>query len=605
MENKLLKINGYLIHDGLYPHPTEIFARPILYREQYLRKFSASIREEENWTEKITDRSFIANKLREAASTDGLRIGKRIHVWDKDDVDFVYQELIQKYKPYVEECKEIGIQPSIDGVWRIDDFADEKTRLDLIKAAATLESDPKKKWHPESNQQLLDLVHPSWWPIIYGRTKSISGATIEAPSFRDNWRGDEVRYDISRRFCWLPSEFEISSEGKTTIASYVNNLALPEQSEIFYPILENIFSKFVPLFNHILGDLRRRIDLLERVGELSYNESKNSDFRKSVSEETYTKTWEKLITQFEAGEALTADIGTELRGSRSLLRRFMNTAPFVTQVNITNRGKLTRKTWEPPSQAFLEHVKLQGTTARVIVKMATIILTPEKPRWNGGPWHIEAVKNERIVATGIYYYDQDNITPSSLAFRRAVDRIRIRGRHSRTDYTEAHNITIEEGRPVAQELGSIPTKKNRAIVFPNIFQHSIEPFELVDKTKKGYRRILAFFLCDPSPEHEIPTTKTVAPQQPDVQEAIVKMLCKTGAGKLPVELFQEVMKDMFPPISREEAENYKEELMDERVKFRENSRAMAGMEPERYKCPSNMPSKSQKANGIYPVRTSD
>ncbi|KAF3181110.1 hypothetical protein TWF788_006611 [Orbilia oligospora] len=586
MENKLQNIRGDPIQEGLYPHPTEVFANPILYREQYLRRFSASIREEENWVEKITDRSFTANKLREIASLDGLRKGKRIHVWDKDDVDFVYQELIHKYKPYVEECKEIGIQPSIDGVWRIDDFADEKTRLDLIKAAATLENDPKKKWHPESNGQLLDLVHPSWWPIIYGRSKSINGATIEAPTFQDDeWWGDDIRYDVSRRFCWLPSEFEISSERKTTIASYINNLALPEQSEIFHPILENIFSKFVPLFNHILGDLRRRIDILERAKELNYKELKKSDFRKSVPEETYKKIWENLITQFETGETLTADIANELRMSRSLLRRFMNSTPFATQIHITNRGKLTKETWEPPSQEILEHVKLQGTTARVIVKMATIILTPDKPQWNGGPWHIEAVKNERIIATGIYYYDQDNITPSSLAFRRAVDRMRIYGRHSHAEYVGTHNITVEEGRPVAQELGSIPTKKNRAIVFPNIFQHRIEPFELVDKTKKGYRRILAFFLCDPSPGHEkIPTTKTVPPQQPDVQEAIVKMLCKTGAGKLPVELFQEVTKDMLPPISREEAENYKEELMHERVKFRENSPAVTGRTAVLFRC---------------------
>ncbi|EGX44105.1 hypothetical protein AOL_s00210g86 [Orbilia oligospora ATCC 24927] len=462
MENKLQTIQGNAIRKGLFPHPTEDFATPIFYREQYLRKFSASIREEENWTEKITDRSFISNKLREAASIDGLRLDKRIHVWDKEDVDFVYQEPIQKYKPYVEECEKIGIQPSVDGVWRIDDFADEKTRLDLIKGiqaptlpvifilqaegtAATLENDPKKKWHPESNQQLLDL--------------SISGATIEAPTFEDDeWWEDEIRYDVSRRFCWLPSEFEISSEGKTTIASYVNNLALPEQSEIFHPILENIFSKFVPLFNHILGDLRRRIDSLERVEGLSYKESKKSNFRKSVPEETYIKTWEKLIEQFETGETLTADIGNELRVSRSLLRRFLNSAPFATQIYITNRGKLTEESWEPPSQEILEHAKLQGTTARVIVKMATIILTPEKPQWKGGPWHIEATKNERIIATGIYYYDQDNITPSSLAFRRAVDRIRIYQRHNSAEYIEKHNITVEEGIPVAQELGSIPTK---------------------------------------------------------------------------------------------------------------------------------------------------
>ncbi|EGX44106.1 hypothetical protein AOL_s00210g87 [Orbilia oligospora ATCC 24927] len=61
------------------------------------------------------------------------------------------------------------------------------------------------------------------------------------------------------------------------------------------------------------------------------------------------------------------------------------------------------------------------------------------------------------------------------------------------------------------------------------------------------------------------------------------MLCKTGAGKLPVELFQEVTKDMPQPISREEAENYKEELMQERVKFRENSPAVTGMTAQRFR----------------------
>ncbi|KAK6512954.1 hypothetical protein TWF506_009116 [Arthrobotrys conoides] len=576
MAHDLRTINGYPMEEGLYPHPTEVFASPLFYREQYLRKFSASIREEINWTEKITDRKFIANKLREAASVDGLVFGKRIHVWDKEDLGYIYNELTQEYKPYVEACKESRIQPSVDGVWRIDDFADESLRTDLIKAAATLENDPRKKWHPESNQQLLDLVHPSWWPIIYGRSRTIEGEIIQAPDFPESNYHFDNDYDYSKRFCWLPSEFEISPDGKTTIASYVNNLALPEQAQRFYPILENIFSMFIPLFNHVLADLRRKVDRLERVEQLGYKKLKKSDFQKSVPEETYARTWEKLVMQFEQGEKLAADIGDELRISRSLLRRFVTSNPFSTRVHIPNRGKLTKARWEPPSQQVLEHVKLQGTTARVIVKMATIILTPGKPQWEGGPWHIEALKNERIIATGIYYYDQENITPSSLAFRRSLDRMRVTGRNAYQELSGTHNLEVEEGYLMTQELGSIPTKKNRAIVFPNIFQHRIEPFELVDKTKKGYRRILAFFLCDPSEEHKIPTTKTVPPQQLDVQEATVKILCKTGAGKLPVELFQLVTKDIPPPISREEAEEYKQELMDERTKSRENSRAVTG-----------------------------
>ena len=63
--------------------------------------------------------------------------------------------------------------------------------------------------------------------------------------------------------------------------------------------------------------------------------------------------------------------------------------------------------------------------------------TPEKPEYKGGSWHVEGMLNERIVASGIYYYDQEcvtiqtswgpalthifrNITSSELAFRIAI-----------------------------------------------------------------------------------------------------------------------------------------------------------------------------------------
>ncbi|KAF3165621.1 hypothetical protein TWF225_001154 [Orbilia oligospora] len=568
MANGLTTVTGRSIQEGLYPHPTEISAEPLFYREQYLRKFSASIREEIDWTEKIGDRRFIAAKLREAASADSLVSGKRIYVWDKEDVDFVYQELVTKYKPYVEECKESRVQPSIDGVWRIDGFANENLRRDLIKAAVTLEDDPQKKWHPESNQQLLDLIHPSWWPIIYNRSKNINGEIIKPPIVVNHDSSWDDKYTYSEKFCWLPSEFEISSDGKTRIMSYINNLALLEQTKTFYPILEDIFSKFVPLFNHVLADLRREIYDLARVQGLRRREQ--NKHTETVLEDAYTNTLEKLFTQFERGEKLTADLTDEVREPRSILKPVVTSNPFGKQVRISNRAKLTGSTWEPPTQSLLQYVKLQGTTVNVIVKMATIVLTPEKPQWGGGPWHIEALRNERIIATGIYYYDQENITASSLGFRRAHDRIRLR-RDEEAEISRMHNTNIKEGGPIAQEIGSIATKCNRAVVFPNIFQHRIEPFELIDNTKKGYRRILAFFLCDPSGKHEIPTTKTVPAQQPDVQEAIVKMLYKTGAGNLPVELFQMVTKNMPPAISREEAERYKTELMEERTKFRKNS----------------------------------
>jgi len=54
---------------------------------------------------------------------------------------------------------------------------------------------------------------------------------------------------------------------------------------------------------------------------------------------------------------------------------------------------------------------------QVIVKLANIELTPEKPEYEGGTWHVEGQLNEHICATALYYYDSSNITTSRLAFR--------------------------------------------------------------------------------------------------------------------------------------------------------------------------------------------
>ncbi|TBU44511.1 hypothetical protein BD309DRAFT_990242 [Dichomitus squalens] len=48
-----------------------------------------------------------------------------------------------------------------------------------------------------------------------------------------------------------------------------------------------------------------------------------------------------------------------------------------------------------------------------------------------------------------------------------------------------------------QELGSIVAKEGKCVVFPNIYQYRVQPFELADKTKPGCRKILCFFLVDP------------------------------------------------------------------------------------------------------------
>ncbi|KAJ2361732.1 hypothetical protein H4S02_011577 [Coemansia sp. RSA 2611] len=56
-----------------------------------------------------------------------------------------------------------------------------------------------------------------------------------------------------------------------------------------------------------------------------------------------------------------------------------------------------------------------------MVKMSNIELTPENPERGVDDWHVEIMANERIIATGVYYYDVENIAGGNVEFREKMD----------------------------------------------------------------------------------------------------------------------------------------------------------------------------------------
>ncbi|KAF3287341.1 hypothetical protein TWF970_007067 [Orbilia oligospora] len=593
---------GYSDAEARFPHPSDgKMGEPMKYREACLRRFSAAIRNKPNWTEKILDRKLFIKWLRETKAADSYPRGQKTLLWTKDDIHFVYKELTKRYKAYVEGCEFKGrLQPDIDGVWRCDDFLDEKERRELIDAISTLENIPEgqKDWHPNSNNQVLNLVHPSLWPIIYNVTIDTSGNSVAPPNGKKDW--------VSKSFCWLPSEFEISPHGETKVASYINNLSTPKQKELFYPILGRIFDKFIPLFNHVLANLK----------EGSYDHKRvERDYRYAppeiLSQRDHDRRWERLLKQFEERKYLLTvglhknepenyycGLSDDADGQEEAVDNEIN-LDYEEESDCEDQYEcgrdyyivrdmgyiLDQRMWRPPKPQTLKDVKLEGTTARVIVKIASIILTPDKPEYTGGTWHVEAMENERIVSTGIYYYSQENTTTSHLAFRKEVTlgkpdenewsgdefdddegnetwRWNNRDPEREDDWEAKYDMNILD-QP-NQKLGAVETKENRAIAFPNIFQHRVEPFELIDKSKEGHRKILVFFLCDPS--HNIPTSRTIAPQQPEFREEFVQALNDGPIGNLPPELHQEILGRLPPVISKAEALEHRKHLMEERGK---------------------------------------
>ena len=158
-------------------------------------------------------------------------------------MNWVIDEL--RYKATLYE--DIGAVVVFTGhVVKSDTIVPESLKLELLAAVTELEDVPDrhKDWHPGSNGKVLDLVHPSLYPLIYGRTRVLEygktsledciarcgeGQTTQIPPTEETLGGitmiSGVTYNAvidpySRHFQWLPCTVDISGEH----SKYVNNI---------------------------------------------------------------------------------------------------------------------------------------------------------------------------------------------------------------------------------------------------------------------------------------------------------------------------------------------------------------------------------------------
>nr|XP_023030489.1 uncharacterized protein LOC111518306 [Leptinotarsa decemlineata]XP_023030490.1 uncharacterized protein LOC111518306 [Leptinotarsa decemlineata]XP_023030491.1 uncharacterized protein LOC111518306 [Leptinotarsa decemlineata]XP_023030492.1 uncharacterized protein LOC111518306 [Leptinotarsa decemlineata] len=445
------------------PFTMDTAMTPKTVRELHMIRLSQEIREKERWAEKINDDDILEHWRNEINE-------------DKHLVDYVFDEL-KYYASRTSNGIEVG---AIDGTWQASRLIDPQLKNNFKKYVHdTLENvdESQKDYHPWSKNQVVDLVHPSLYCYVKGVTK-VDKLDDKLDYIEDEYKTTSSGAHASElhistkpveeniyKYQWLPSEFHVDSEGKVFINSYINNLN-PKKHEPLYSMIGQIFEKFIPLFNRVLTDL--------------LNIPKN---RIEVSCFLWYKDSEKDSHSYDS-----EDFSKEPEDNR--------------EIQWPEIPKFT------PPEPGSEIVDVRGRNLQVIVKLANIELTPKEPKYAGGVWHVEGTENEAIVATGIYYYSSSNITESRLFFKQGIedpDYEQYDGRGVKEFYG------LEDGDPLSQEIGSIVCGEDCCIAFPNIYQHRVGPFELVDKTKNGHRKILVFFLVDPN--KRILSTKHVAPQQ--------------------------------------------------------------------------------------------
>lgn len=444
---------------------------------------------------------------------------------------------------------------------------------ELKSAVEPVENIPDrlKDWHPGSNEQVLDLVHPSLFPLVYGLSRILpmttiglkdcvrscgDGETIPSQSEDEvnlsrarhipEWEWDSHVRLWSLRFQWLPCEVAFTGHEDVKITSYINNLH-PVHHENVYGVIEKIIAKAVPLWSQILGsfEYRKGKGRIMPVDMIEYEYPLGEVYPRQEGETSDDEDFWERSNQW-------------IRANRILIKPDARIFSTPTQ----------------PSKPFDLREKFAQKGLQVIVKLANIHLTPSSPKYPGGSWHIEGQLNEHICASALYYYDEVNITPSHLAFRQSCcgDDLMDVGYEQEDHEGLEYLWDIEQNGPTIQDLGTVLTREGRLLAWPNVLQHQVQPFELQDESKPGHRKILALFLVDPF-QHII-STANVPPQRKDWwTEEVMKTIApsKGKFAELPPELMQNVLNgvDGFP-ISLEKAKDIRTELMGERSVFVQN-----------------------------------
>ncbi|EIN07905.1 hypothetical protein PUNSTDRAFT_53245 [Punctularia strigosozonata HHB-11173 SS5] len=479
---------------------------------------SATIREKPEWYNKFRDA-----KIQEKWRKEIQEQQADLHDSQKltsNMVNYIMEEL-DAYAALRDA--ETGIEAGpYEKIWRSDQLIPPSLKASLVQAVLPLESvpDDQKDWHPGSDGQVLDLVHPSLYPIVYRWTVRTTGEIVDSP--------DEDDMFTSVMFQWLPSDFDVSSDGSVRLASpYINNVH-PNDHRDLMNVIPQVLQQAVPMFERVLSDLSREKPLPTRIelGDRKFPACvwPDGDVPNPSDDDDDDEQW------YDNQPKVWPESKPHYAGSLDEVQRT---------------------------------VSLHGQRLQVIVKLANIVLTPDKPEYPGGKWHVEGMRNESIVSSFIYYYDCGNTTESRLSFRHAVAEPRY---HCQDDsYCMKHLYGIDRDDPCVQEVGSVITKQDRCIAFPNLYQHQVSPFKLADPTKPGHRKILVFFLVDP--HVKVPSATDVAPQQRSwVRRAMGEAPAGSLWNKLPVEILDYIANYSFT-MSEDEAKQYRLELMKERTVF--------------------------------------
>ncbi|KAF9880650.1 hypothetical protein CkaCkLH20_01692 [Colletotrichum karsti] len=442
----------------------------LLVRECCMLRAINELSDKPEWWLKVKNNDITAKWKREA-----LEMNWESYIKYADFTTAMADACISELRKKAYIFEKTGIVPVYDystAVIKSDNILTPELLSSLRNAVKPLENVPSEQqdWHPRSNEQVLNLVHPSLWPLMYGRTRVLQdrvigvedaldycgmGIKLRSPAkaettqstFRQ-WSSREGLKVLSNEFQWLPCDVKIDpATGRAKIASYINNLH-PKEHAHLYPIIEQFIEKSLPAWDAIYRWEK----------EFAVQRLTTDDVRRNhcpCPEICGQRRCQPHLRPLSEGDAP--------RHIRDLERTKRDKAWFAE----THGMKLPDADPEAKDYVRIGASDIKSNSffnnkkrIQVIVKLANIHLTPEKPSYEGGSWHTEGLLNEHIISTALYYYDSENITDCTLDFRTLADREDLSSELSYDQYDWAgikQAFAIDPRGNTIQNIGSPDT----------------------------------------------------------------------------------------------------------------------------------------------------
>ncbi|KAH7916390.1 hypothetical protein BJ138DRAFT_1139626 [Hygrophoropsis aurantiaca] len=509
-------VNGRLYH-GVWDSPHTLV-------DQAMSKLSATLRQEPQWWNRVHDQDARIEWTTKACNhtwtvrtpTDAIQVPLYLH-----QINYVLDEL----EGYANLCDtQNNCYPScFERIWERLLPQEEPLIVRLNRRLSSLRDE--KAWRTNSDgTSTVDLIDPFFHALVYTRTYAYDSENPKGlrPEPQPLKFDPENPVAVSKSFSCLPTDFKVSPTGTIKGISYINDLH-PRYTSL-YDDIENLLGATIPLFEHVLTDLHRENPMRRRI-----------------------KAPLKLL-----GEPIPPDFSNDELGwasYESRAREWVMNKPIQLP--------------DVPSAGYtegLEHrkhlVELRGRALQFIIRVSDTRIEPGKTSYHpGSPWHVEGMKNERIVACAFYYLIAENLADNHINFRMAVTA-------PQGDIDTIHRIYgLKKGDPCHQYVGSVPIHAGLCIAFPNIYQVQQTPIHLANPSQGGHQRVIQFFLVDPDIPPIISTSR-VLPQQLRWMVDLIH-----SSHRFPLELSENIAKEVDGLLSKEEAEKFRDQMIVNRTAY--------------------------------------